>query len=256
MGNTVQRSETKFVERVFNGHFKVRVPDWTRIPNVPSYEYEPKRTAKMEERLKKGDILFDVGLAEGWLSAIYAQIVGPENLCMFEPSPEVWPNIKAIWDENGFKDPLSTFCGFASDKTVDAPPSPDHDYRWDGVWPMPAFSHTLLTENRFRGIKERSNDTRQLKLDDFVRRTGIVPRAISIDVEGAETLVLKGAQEVLKAHHPLLFLSLHTINGAIFYDYNSSEDEIRHLLKDCGYAEMEYLESWGDAHWFVEEAKP
>lgn len=252
MGETALRSETKFTERLFNDRYKVRIPEWTRIPAGP-YSYEPKRTGKMAERLVRGDILFDVGLADGWVSGIYAQIVGAENMCMFEPSPEVWPNIKAIWDENRLATPMSTFCGFASDKTVDHPIEPDHDYTQRDGWPIPAFCDTLLIENRFRGIKERSNDTRQLMLDDFIDRTSIIPRALSIDVEGAETLVLKGAVHLLKEYHPLLFLSLHTVNGAIFYDYHSSEDEIRHLLRDCGYDHGTYLETWGDAHWLFEQ---
>jgi FkbM family methyltransferase len=246
---------TRYDERLFNGRYKVRVPHWTRIPNGDNYDYEPKRTASMAERLKKGDILYDIGLADGWESAIYAQIVGAENMVLFEPSPIQWPNIKMIWEENKLPQPKATFCGFVSNRTVLNPEAPDHNLEQRDGWPMPAYSKVLLEEMQFRSVLERWNDTPQTTLDSFLERTGIVPRGLSVDVEGAEFLVLHGARQLLLKHHPLLWLSLHTVNGAIFYDYHSSEDEVRQLLMGCGYDAGTYLETHGDAHWIFEEKK-
>jgi len=46
-------------------------------------------------------------------------------------------------------------------------------------------------------------------LDDEVAALDLIPAIIKIDVEGAELEVLKGAEGVLTAHGPRLFLSLH-----------------------------------------------
>jgi FkbM family methyltransferase len=46
-------------------------------------------------------------------------------------------------------------------------------------------------------------------LDDEVATLNLIPAIIKIDVEGAELDVLKGAEGVLSAHRPRLFLSLH-----------------------------------------------
>ena len=46
-------------------------------------------------------------------------------------------------------------------------------------------------------------------LDDEVATLDLIPAIIKIDVEGAELDVLKGAEAVLRAHKPRLFLSLH-----------------------------------------------
>src|SRR6266705_5885082 len=99
-GNTQSRASTLYVDRLFNDHFHVRVPSFANFPKLDNYRYEFLRTKSMEERLQKGDILFDIGVADGCVSAIYAQIVGAENLCLFEPEPVVWANIRALWEEN------------------------------------------------------------------------------------------------------------------------------------------------------------
>jgi FkbM family methyltransferase len=215
--------------------------------------YEPERCLSMEKNLKQGDTLFDLGVSDGWLSAVYAQFVGAENLCLFEPSPDAWPNIKAIWEENKLSTPRSTFCGFVSDKTNLTPTIPDHDLNQRDGWPLPAYSDNLLGDDgemRFRSVKERAHDTPQTTLDDFVARTGIIPHALSVDVEGAETLVLRGAEYVLRELKvPLVWLSLHTINGALSYDYNSSKEEVLGIMTSYGY-DGTWLADEGDAHWF------
>ena len=213
--------------------------------------YEPERCLSMEENLKKGDILFDVGVSDGWLSAIYSQFVGGENICLFEPSPEAWPNIKSIWKENKLLGPLSTFCGFVSDKTILEPPYPDHPLGQLDNWPISAYTGKLLGvdgEMSFRSVKERAHDTPQTSLDDFVLRTKIIPNALSVDVEGAEILVLRGAATILREIRPLVWLSLHTINGALSYDYNSSEEEILNIMNSYNYNGT-WIANEGDAHW-------
>jgi FkbM family methyltransferase len=46
-------------------------------------------------------------------------------------------------------------------------------------------------------------------LDDFCARRAIEPDVIKIDVEGAESEVLRGAREILARRHAALFLELH-----------------------------------------------
>ena len=260
-----KRQDTVFEDRVFNGHSHVRVPTWQwpprvrqtikvgRFKGIDSFNYhEPERCLSMEETLKKGDVLFDLGSLDGWLSALYSQFVGAENMCLFEPAPDAWPNIKAIWEENHLPTPRHTFCGFVSNKTILHPPEPDHDLGYRDGWPVVAYSDDLLGEDgemHFRSVRERSHDTPQTTLDDFVAFTGIVPDALTVDVEGAEILVLRGAPHVLRDLKPrLVWLSLHTINGALTYDYHSSETEVLDLMTSYGY-KGEWLGDEGDAHW-------
>lgn len=247
-----KKEDTKFIERTFNGHSKVRIPHFQRLPGNRLAEgtnedipYEPARCASMEERLKKGDVLFDIGVADGWMSAIYASFVGADSLCMFEPTAAVWANIKTIWDANKLANPLYTFWGFVSDTTWNRPSA------YVEGWPASAYGSELMEEMQFRSLLSTGHEIPQITVDDFVSSTNIVPRGISIDVEGAEFLVLKGARQTLVNYKPLIWLSLHDINGALTYDYRSNKEEVFEFLTTCGY-KMTWLENYGDSHWLCE----
>lgn len=252
MGQFHKVEDTKFVQRTFNGRYTIWIPEWQHLAGGQQafesndFNYEPERCFSMEKHLKRGDVLFDIGVSDGWLSAIYAQFVGAENLCLFEPSPVAWPTVKAIWSANNLPTPRATYCGFASNKTLN--PTTERRDLWKNAWP-PLPPAELAEEMQFRGIKERQHDTPQITIDDFVDWTSAIPKGISIDVEGAEFLVLQGAKKTLARHRPLVWLSLHTINGAIFYDYGNSFGEILGLMSSCGYEMPEYLEIYGDEHW-------
>ena len=247
------QKDTKFVSWLINDRYPVKVPEFQRRPNsVGNLIYEPERTRSMEEHLKQGDTLFDIGVADGWESVVYSSFVGPENVCLFEPSSTVWTNIRTIWEANECAAPRSAFWGFVGDTTQLNPVGPlinDETLEYQGIWPKSAYRDTMIEEMCFRSLLSTSSNIPQTTLDDFVSRTGIVPRGISIDVEGAELLVLRGAKQVLLQHHPMIWLSLHDINGAIEHDYHTTKEEIFQFLADCGYT-MTWLENYGDSHWF------
>ncbi len=46
--------------------------------------------------------------------------------------------------------------------------------------------------------------------DKFTEETGIVPDLMKIDVEGSELNLLRGAENILKKHHPSIVLSIHS----------------------------------------------
>ncbi len=48
-----------------------------------------------------------------------------------------------------------------------------------------------------------------LSCDDFVVAYEVVPSLVKIDVEGAEMVVLKGAENLLSNHKPIILLSTH-----------------------------------------------
>ena len=105
------------------------VPDSIADWDAPSH-WERERLASMEEHLKPGMVLYDVGTEHGWLSAVYGGFVGYENMVLIEPSPEFWPNIRKIWECNGFPEPLAAFQGFIGDQADPLGPGVEAESIW------------------------------------------------------------------------------------------------------------------------------
>ena len=195
-------SEVEWVEQLVCDRYKVKIPKFLADYNQWWGDWEKERFRSMEENLKQGDILFDVGTEIGWQSAIYAQFVGAQNMCLFEPCPELWPNIKATWEANSLPMPRIMAQDFVTDK-------PRGTFTWNlGAWPPASESGMLLVNTKFQHLDENP-ETDAGDLDVFVKCQKITPDAITIDVEGWELSVLRSAERILQFRRPLVWVSLH-----------------------------------------------
>ena len=204
---TVSIAEAKFVDREVNGKYTVKMPLALALEGRWD-NWERARFQSMHGNLRKGDVLFDVGAETGAMSAIYAQFVGPESMCLFESNPDNWQNVFATWQEMGYPNPKATVCALVGRQTS-AAPNPDFDTRQVGGWPVVALTGRIWTPRSFRYLHQHTAGTPQISLDDFCAHTGIVPKGITIDVEGGEFEVLEGARNVLIGAHPHLWVSIH-----------------------------------------------
>ena len=201
--------------------------------------WEKERLASMEKHLKKGDVLFDIGTEVGWMNIIYAQFVGPENMVLMEPTTAFWQNIIETWTRNfpGIA-PLACYNGLISDKTTGNPM----------IYPrgFPPVEGELIHSMAYTYIHEHGETAPQLTLDDFVDRTGTVPKALTIDVEGAELLVLEGAQKTLADNDLLVWVSIHPDLGK--RDYDLEQLQVHRYMVALGYV-GEYLATDHEQHW-------
>lgn len=198
------------------------------------YDYwEKERVLSMREHLKKGDVLFDIGTESGWCNLVYASMVGPENMVLIEPTPEFWPNIKALWDKNyPHILPKGTYSGLFSNKTTD-----DRDINPYIVWPKDVEGD-LIDKNSYKYIHEHGNVIPQMTLDDYVLKTKINPNALTIDTEGSELLILHGAENTLKSQSLKVWISEH--DDMALRDYNVKKGQLETYMGSLGY-KREYL---------------
>lgn len=190
----------------------------------------------MEENLTKGMILLDVGAEHGWMSAIYAGFVGAENMCLFEPCPEVWPNIKATWEANKLELPMITACGFLGEIEHLSLTCNER------LWPEEAKADKLIENMKYRNIWGQGEETPQSTID----KLPFIPAAITIDVEGAELSVLRGAEQTLRKKRPVVWVSLHEKAMAEFYQH--TPQQVQDFMKSCGY-DGQFLGFDHEDHW-------
>lgn len=185
--------------------------------------WEGCRLQSMRANLRPGWTVYDVGAEEGDLSALYAMWVrhGPEvadpppytgGVLLVEPSPWYWPRMRETFEANDLQ-PVAGFHGFCADV-------PNHIEAaaylpWGEPWPSAAKDRTT---NRvgFANVTERP-DLACATIDMLAARWE-PPSAISIDVEGAELRVLRGAEQVLEQCRPVVWVSTHPESMILGYD--------------------------------------
>ena len=208
--------------------------DW----DVFSY-WEKDRITSMEKHLKKGDILFDVGAEQGWMSIVYANIVGAENIFLIEPTKEFWPNIKQTWIKNLDALPRGCFSGMASNRTNIKEP----DCK---VWPEEAEGN-LTGARKYHHLHDNNETIDEIEIDILIDETGIKPDALTVDVEGAELLVLQGIRDCIKDRKPKIWVSIHP--DLMEKYYHQSKQELLNFMDLFGY-KAEHLATDHEEHWY------
>jgi len=220
--------------RIINSRWELMLPDhiadWDALD-----DWERARFADMEERLSDGQILYDVGAEHGELSAIYSTFVGGGNMVLVEPSPYFWPNIRLIWQANYISPPLACVQALCDEVTRRGEIRSLNVGRWpecaDGD-EQPARSYAYIHD------PESSAGIAHWRLDQLALSIGVVPDAITIDVEGAELAVLKGAHKLLGGRRPTIWVSIHPkmmrtdyrVSKALLLGYMNDVDYEGHLL--------------------------
>lgn len=69
-------------------------------------------------------------------------------------------------------------------------------------------------------------------IDSWCLRYKEIPDIMKIDTEGAEALILEGAQEIINKHHPVLFLEISPLNLSA---YELSATDMIEKVTDLGY---------------------
>lgn len=189
--------------------------------------WEQERIRHMVKNLNQGDILFDIGAEMGWMSVVFASMVHPSNMVLIEPTPEFWPNIEAIWHKNLDCEPLATYAGLFSDKTTSNKVLPMQ------AWPD-ASKQDLIDKLAYKYIHDNEGlKTPEITLDEYVKQTGIVPDALTMDTEGSELLILKGAKNTLARRNLKVWVSIH--DELAKRDYGVEPGETIKFMKEQGY---------------------
>ena len=194
--------------------------------------HERKVTEMLIKTLKGAKCFVDVGTYLGWYTCLASKHMPQGKVYGFEMDELNYALLQKNLSINACKN-VKAFNVAVSDAYGTL------SYRREENLPSPILR---LDAGRTDNSSSRLVFVAAVTLDGFFRSKSIKPDVIKIDVEGAEMNVLRGMTQLIKAHHPLLFLEVHPLH---LLGYNSSVFDILMFLVKNQYKvfEIENLRS-------------
>lgn len=210
--------------------------------------WEAQFLTRLMETLRPGSVVFDVGAEQGEFACLMAKRVGAERVHLIEPMPENWPNMRSIWEANGLGQPGGCWPAFFSDVPRSVPDVLDLR-----SWPACSIGD-MLPDTHFGVVSEHTH-LPAMTLDDYVRRMRVAPSVVTIDVEGAEGLVLTGAIQTLMRHRPTVFVAIHApealarfVSQTVFCYRPWAQELLFRFMVTLGY-QAKFIADDHEAHW-------
>lgn len=176
---------------------------------------EPAVVLGFRDLCRPGDVAFDCGAHNGGLTVVLSRLVGPRGVvCAFEASPRTVDALARTVALNGCHNvtPYHAAVHARSNEWVAVRFDP-YDQA-DAVVPGPTGPD---------GVRVPT-----LALDDHVRRTGLVPDFVKMDVEGSEFDAVTGFADTLARARPHLIL-----------ETNAGDDRCLQTLRGLGYVAID-----------------
>ncbi len=201
--------------------------------------------------LEKDSCLFDVGASIGLHSMIAGNVLGDgASLHAFEPD---LPSCQRFWTHTEIMRsslPVSLMRCFLSDEcNMEANEQAFQDLQFEHL--QKHFSDAELGSSTKHLYLDKRSDAEQeipqLTLDAYVEVFSCKPDIVKCDIEGAELLFLKGAEQTLRTYKPKLFISLHP---ELISNFAYDEEAFYEFLRKLGY-KWEILNEVGETHLFA-----
>jgi FkbM family methyltransferase len=184
------------------------------FPVAPWYETnycEPAVQVALRDLCRPGDTVFDVGANAGSLTVLMSRLVGPRGaVCAFEASRRIVDKCQHNLIVNGCGNTQlyhRAVCGTSRQQVQ--------------VYHGSHLNDSIVAAND-KGIGASPVET--LALDDFLAYTGLAPKVIKMDIEGAEYDALLGARRLLTSTRCHLIL-----------EQQASDLRCHQLLTSLGY---------------------
>jgi len=189
--------------------------------------YEPETFLAFEHILKPGDTFIDVGTHIGFFSLVASRMVGDSGkVISFELNPTNYAHLLTHMNINEIKNILPHNWA-VSDKS--GPTEFYNNTDNDGghsLWDCGKHEFNIKSKENPKSIISYS-----IAIDDYFDSNCKV-NLMKIDTEGAEVLVLKGMQNLLKRDHPIVVAE---VNEFGLKQMGFSYTDLRKIMSDIGY---------------------
>lgn len=194
-------------------------------PIIATHAYEPHVTAVLQRELKPDSVLVDIGANMGWFTLLAASLTPHGKVIAIEPN---WANVQLVYRsllQNEFRHVTLYPCAVTADPTL-----------------------LELQHTRSNGRVATPTEVSQwveysqgIRLDDLLAAEPKID-VIKMDIEGHEPIALKGMQNILRQHHPILLTEFHP--HAIQTNANADPSDYLDALLGLGY-ELSVIEPAG-----------
>ncbi|MHB8596642.1 MAG: FkbM family methyltransferase [Ktedonobacteraceae bacterium] len=184
--------------------------------------HEKPVTLMILDALKESTCFVDGGANLGWYTCLAGEFIPDGLVYSFEMDDLNFNLLRKNVAINDFSNVLIYHAALA-----DAPGSVS--YRRDGIGPNP--SNSLSSSLTNRGVSDVIT-VDAISLDTFFADKAVKPDLVKIDVEGAETKVLRGMAGLLKNNKIKLFVEIHP---RALKELQSSVDEVLSILMENGF---------------------
>ncbi|HYS70813.1 MAG TPA: FkbM family methyltransferase [Thermoplasmata archaeon] len=180
--------------------FRVRVsPFWKYWKGLEAGTEDRENLAFLASFVKPGQTVLDVGAWEGPYALLFGECVGPTgHVYAFEPDPSARTSLEANIAANRLAN-VTAEPRCLSDREGSASFYDAHG----------GTIGSLVRNDLVAGLSRVP--IRTTTVDSFCREKGIRVDGLKVDVEGAEGLVLAGAEELIRRDSPWLFLEFHGV---------------------------------------------
>jgi len=159
------------------------------------YGEEIKMIKFLIKHFKDNDIFYDIGANYGFYTLLAQEFITKGEIHAFEPNPKVFKLLRKSSRLDIFKNTFLNEMAL-SDKTGETEFFDREISRHSG-------SSSLIEPHHF--LKYKVIKVKTSTLDDYILNHK-PPTIMKIDVEGGESLVLKGALKLLKKYNPIIIM--------------------------------------------------
>lgn len=182
--------------------------------------YEKKEMDMIARLVQNTQTVLDVGGNIGWFSLTLAKLRKDLNIYTFEPIPKTFDYLEQNVQLNHFGNIKCFNFGFS---------------HCEGV--IPFYYYSQGSENASMTNVSGKEDvciqeSKVMRMDDFVNKFNLTVDFIKCDVEGGELFVFQGGIETIKRDRPIIFTEMLRKWSEKF---NYHPNDIINLLKEIGY---------------------
>lgn len=188
--------------------------------------YEPNELWLLQQVIHPGMTVLDIGANEGLYSLAAAHAVGDQGRVLaVEPSQREFDRLQANIQLNHWQKVIHAYRLAVADRTGEAQLT---------VATEEHAGQNTLGHLIYQGATVAQIETVPVRrLDDWLPEIGVTQvDVIKIDTEGAELAILRGSQQLLQTHHPLLILEL---SDASLRTQGESAIALVEFLRSLGY---------------------